>query len=511
MKYLYLRRLCQFLCAAMVIYIIWETRYPADRSINARYIFHIDPLVMFMTAISERLLIAGLITASVTLLLTLLLGRFFCGWICPLGASMDFLSMLLKPVYRLMRIRPAETGPGRARFSRYMVLFVIFGFAVFGVQIAWILDPVTLFFRAFSMNIHPFLTRSIDNMFITLLRVSDFNPFIENVHVSLSNSILGPSVPRFPHADVILALFIVSVFTAALKRRWWCRYVCPLGALLSLPARFSPFTRTVKSCRSGCSLCRHNCRTGAIRQDNSYVREECILCLDCIVFCPGQESFFSFKRSHREIEPEASEKITRSRFLKLIFILLAPGIPVPGRGNTKASGTEKRGELIRPPGSLDEHEFIQRCIRCGNCMKVCPTNVLQPALLEAGAAGVWTPFLDTGIGYCEYNCNLCGSVCPTGAIKNITLAEKRVTKIGLAVINKELCLPWAKQENCIVCEEHCPTTEKAILLREKKLQSGRIIRLPVIDPGLCIGCAICEFKCPTEPDRAVTVKITRSK
>ena len=139
-------------------------------------------------------------------------------------------------------------------------------------------------------------------------------------------------------------------------------------------------------------------------------------------------------------------------------------------------------------------------------MKVCPTNVLQPSLLESGFSGVWTPRFNARIGYCEYKCTLCGRVCPTGAIKEIGLEEKMKTKMGLAVIDKSLCIPWAKGTECIVCQEHCPVSDKAIKLSEHRMPGGKILKLPRIDPGLCVGCAICENKCPVDPVRAIRVK-----
>src|SRR5207302_8853538 len=127
--------------------------------------------------------------------------------------------------------------------------------------------------------------------------------------------------------------------------------------------------------------------------------------------------------------------------------------------------------VIRPPGSVEEREFLERCIRCAECMKVCPNNALHPAFFEAGIEGSWTPILIARIGYCEHSCVLCGQVCPTGAIQKITEKEKLGAgvppiKIGTAFYNVGRCLPWAMQTPCIVCEEFCPTSPKAIWVEE---------------------------------------------
>ena len=138
-------------------------------------------------------------------------------------------------------------------------------------------------------------------------------------------------------------------------------------------------------------------------------------------------------------------------------------------------------------------------------MKVCPTNALQPVILQAGANGVWTPHVIPEIGYCEYSCTLCGSVCPTGAIKKLTAEEKKKTVIGVAEVNKGLCIAWAKNLECLVCEEHCPVSQKAVKVIETIVE-GIPVKRPYVDVDLCVGCGICQNKCPVRPERAIRVK-----
>lgn len=184
----------------------------------------------------------------------------------------------------------------------------------------------------------------------------------------------------------------------------------------------------------------------------------------------------------------------------LIAVPLVKLNPMPHSSHAK---------LIRPPGALSEDLFLKKCVKCGECMKVCLTNGLHPCLMEAGIEGIWSPILVPKLGYCEYSCTLCGRVCPTGAIKKLTEEEKKVTKIGLAFINKNRCLPYAFQTSCIVCEEHCPTSPKAIWFEEKEVavRDGRIevLKLPHVDSKLCIGCGICEAKCPISDNPAIAV------
>jgi ferredoxin len=134
-------------------------------------------------------------------------------------------------------------------------------------------------------------------------------------------------------------------------------------------------------------------------------------------------------------------------------------------------------QLVRPPGALGEADFLSRCIKCGQCMRICPTNVIHPAGLQAGLEGLWTPVLNFRIGTsgCQYKCVACGNICPTAAIRPIRLEERLgkggyalqgPLRIGTAFVERGRCLPWAMDIPCIVCQENCPVSPKAIETRE---------------------------------------------
>jgi MauM/NapG family ferredoxin protein len=175
-----------------------------------------------------------------------------------------------------------------------------------------------------------------------------------------------------------------------------------------------------------------------------------------------------------------------------------------------AASNESFGKgLIRPPGAIPEDDFLDKCIRCSMCMKACPTGVLQPAVLESGLAGLWTPTLRTRVSFCEHKCKMCSEVCPTEAIARITLEHKQKIKIGLAAVVVDRCLPYSYAEPCTVCYDVCPVSPKAIWLKEAPVVANggeiRVLKQPHVDADYCIGCGACEHKCPVPGQAAIRV------
>ena len=167
--------------------------------------------------------------------------------------------------------------------------------------------------------------------------------------------------------------------------------------------------------------------------------------------------------------------------------------------------------LIRPPGVTavsNETEFVQRCLRCFQCVRSCPNGIIDITGTGSGFDSLFTPSVQFEQYGCDYNCQVCQLVCPNYAIPLQTLQEKQKVVMGLAVIEEDLCVVFAKDTNCLVCEEVCPVPEKAIKIEEKtKLVNGEpmLLRYPVMDNNLCIGCGICQALCPAEP-KAIVVK-----
>lgn len=241
---------------------------------------------------------------------------------------------------------------------------------------------------------------------------------------------------------------------------------------------------------------------GAIDEARHISPLDCNLCLDCVHHCPGQKISFNFEILSAK---RPSFNLSRRTFTGS----LALGAVLPFFLKSRTLALQADPLLIRPPGALPEEEFVGRCVRCGECMKVCIGNGLQPAFLQGGLEGMFSPILKARTGYCEYNCTLCGQVCPTGAIRELTGPAKKKEKIGNAIFDHNRCLPFAKGIPCIVCEEHCPTPDKAIKFREAVVENSRgekvRVKQPYLVDELCVGCGICETKCPLAGRSAVII------
>jgi MauM/NapG family ferredoxin protein len=193
-------------------------------------------------------------------------------------------------------------------------------------------------------------------------------------------------------------------------------------------------------------------------------------------------------------------------------VLIALGTTITGLALFNSDAVAKRDQphLLRPPGAR-ENDLLDKCVRCNLCSRACPTSGLQPSISEAGLEGFWTPILVPRLGYCDYACNACGQVCPVQAIPPLSLDEKRQRVIGHAYIDQNRCIAWADHRDCIVCEEMCPLPDKAIKLEKAPVVNTAgdsvMVQLPHVDRDKCIGCGICEYKCPLDGDAAIRVYV----
>lgn len=422
----------------------------------------LDPLIFLTNPVTAPLVLAAV---AGLLVLALLLGRVFCGWVCPMGSLVDLVDLALSP---LRRINPArlDRWQGRKTLAQVPPSLAILAVAVVTV---FLLPPVLPF-------VHP-------NVWIVRI---------------FSLSWLGIG---------FLAFLAAAAFFG---RRVWCVYLCPLGALYGLLGSVSVFGLRIRSC-SQCGRCA-SCPMEAADAEARDVRgSQCTLCFDYEERCPVQGFAFGLRaRTRHERRGEApSFDPSRRRFLAQAG-MLAAGLAAGGLLGAvrRLAGSGARTALLRPPGVTDEARFLQRCIRCLHCVQSCPTAIIRPAGLEAGAASLFTPRLDFAKAGCEYHCQVCQVVCPNAAIPLQALEQKQRAVIGLAAIDETTCVVFRDGKQCLVCEELCPVPEKAIIFETRSARTARgLVRLryPSVVPARCIGCGICQANCPAQPV-AITVR-----
>lgn len=458
--------------------------------------FHFDPLLAAATTLASRVFLVYFAWAALTVLVTVLFGRIVCGWICPLGTVHQLFSWIFKKARFLRPKKPASGG----LWIKYAVLAFVLVAALFGLNAAGYLDPLSFLTRASAAGLIPAFGLGADALLGAVYAVR-LEAFGDTLAQALSTLTLNTT---FRQGFLLGLIFLGAVLLNKIRERFWCRYVCPLGALLGLFSRYNLFKLKIDESKcTQCGLCSIHCQTQAAPfPAGGWKSSECVYCETCAAICPERAITFPVRLG---AEKPPAVALTRRRLLATSFLAF---FSVPFFRITSAR-TRADEHLIRPPGSLPEPAFLRTCIKCGECLKACPTNGLQPALTEAGPEGLWTPVLVPKIGYCEYYCSLCTQVCPTGAIKELTVPEKTTVKIGTAWIDKNRCLPYFLGRPCIVCEEHCPVSPKAIkfILVETKRPDGTtaVEKAPIIDPELCIGCGVCENKCPVADRPAIFV------
>ena len=499
MKIKLLKILTQSIFFITICILLWYLRYPLHNFFNAVIFFQISPV----TAIVSNFLQTALIAAAVLIIITLIFGRIFCGWICPYGTVMDIVSFFIS-IFK----KNKETEPKRINF-KYFLLLLLIVLSAFGLQMLWLFEPLTIFARGFYFTFYS-AANNLSNDFFYYLMSNNPGRITEGIYQISKSIVIENRELFFNNSSSMLIFFTLPLVMLLFKRRFWCRYICPLGSILAVFSMKALFTRKSESCAGKCGQCKNLCRMNAIKDDNSYIKQECILCMDCIRETKCADRYkpeFSFIKPvicnlpKKDNSPKHKENgISRKEFLSWLTVSL--GFIFFALKNKPAV---KKSNIIRPPGILNENDFKQKCIRCGNCIKACVTNGLQPVMFESGIDGVWTPKLDAKTGYCEYECILCGQVCPTQAIKKMTVEKKMKTKIGVAKIQKDTCISWRDGLECLVCEEHCPIPSKAVKVK-KEMINGEFVKVPYIDENLCIGCSICQNKCPVDEKKGIIVE-----
>lgn len=454
-----------------------------------------DPLAAFTASLAARTVMTTFVLSLAVLALGLVFGRVWCGWLCPLGALLDGITPRAP--------HTAERHPAWRR-AKYALLLVILAAALFGNLTFLVLDPITLLNRTFATALLPALNAAVTQTEQALYLIPPLQPAIDALENTWRGTVL-PAQPTFYDLGALFALLLAGVIALNwIAPRFWCRYLCPLGAVYALEARFARFKLRPASNCDHCARCMRACPTAAlvVKKDGVHVDPaECVMCMDCVAVCPHRAVAF---KPGASAATQTAPALTRREALGSVAL----GVAALAVFQSAPAARRQDAHLIRPPGAQSA-DLLSKCIRCGECVRVCPTGGLQATLAEAGAAGLWTPNLLPRLGYCDYSCTACGQVCPTGAIPLLSLAEKRATIIGTAYIDTNRCLPYASDTPCIVCEEMCPLSPKAVSLDNIEVwrPNGELVNLqrPKVDHARCIGCGICEYQCPLPGPAAIRI------
>ena len=431
----------------------------------------LDPLLWLGAFLSSGVFLPGAAQAGVVILSALVLGCFFCSHICPLGASMDALSALSKTRVR----RPPQSW----RRGKYIFLLVLVVAALWGGNLTHWGSPLSLATRLYTLVLWPLVH------FLLL-------------PLGLVPAGIFPSEPaRVDHLAPLLLLLGAAVGSAWFVPRFWCRYLCPTGALLGIIGLHPLLSRKIGSGCTECGKCGQVCPSGITPWKEG--SSECLVCRRCEGICPERALFWAVSDAPGQKFWPKRREFVGAALLGTAGAWLAWSGLYSYRG-PRDKGQPYSGNLVRPPGALPEGLFLDLCVRCGACMRVCPTNMLQPQGRDEGGQGIFAPVARARRGPCRYECAACGEICPTGAIRDLPVSEKMWAKMGTAVVHRDRCLAWEWGRACLVCDEACPYG--AIDMRRVE---GKPEAVPFVREKRCTGCGACEYACPVRGYPAITI------
>jgi polyferredoxin len=462
----------------LFVFVAWPyggTNYARHRDskeiIAAELFLIIDPLVSLSTAIAAKSWVWSLTAAAVILTICLIIPRGFCGYVCPLGTVIDLFDWAIGR--RIQRWKLKDQNRGWWVNLKYYLLAGCLISSVFGLLLTGFVAAIPVITRAFLFLVKPLELGFTKGWYLN----TGFNAG----HI------------------ISVLLFLAILFLGVFRRRFWCQYVCPSGALFSLGNFFRTTERKVETSCISCNKCVEICPFDAIKPDYNTRTADCTLCQTCGGVCPTHSIKFVDRWDHFNLKPLAADvERLPSRRGFLAGMLAGAGLAAVG-ARSGFSATPP----VRPPGSLPEEQFLQACIRCGECFQSCPNDVLQPAGFEHGFKGLWTPRVIANWAGCESTCNNCGQVCPTGAIRALPIEEKRVARMGLAKVESN-CLPLAGREACQLCVDECNAAGyhaiEFMRVHPKLDDSGNPIdgsgfSAPVVLADKCVGCGLCQTRC----------------
>jgi ferredoxin len=425
----------------------------------------------------------SLLLLVLLLLITVIFGRIYCSFFCPLGGFQDILITIKK-------------NPGKFNYRKPLILIktIILILAIIslvsgGLYIISYLDPYSLFGKIVNYLLKPFIVL-INNSGELLLRKAD---------IYALRIMSFPTLNPLTLLPFILILGII-IYLSLKRGRLYCNSVCPLGTFLGILSIRSLYRIEIDkvSCTQ-CGICESVCKAECINsKDKTVDNSSCIRCFNCLNVCPT--SAVSYKPSIKKEKSSITkgQNISRRNFIYSFLGILGFSSVNFFLRNKKIPANYTPPPT--PPGSISLDKYISKCTACYLCVNNCPTNVLQPSLFHYGVKGVFVPHMDFQSGYCSYDCTRCLEVCPTDAIIPHTKEEKQKIQIGRVKFIKDYCVVYKNETNCGACAEICPTA--AVTMTPYK----GVLRIPTTRPSICIGCGACENVCPAKPKKAIVVE-----
>lgn len=466
----------------------WPAHYTQElarkEKISAEIFLTIDPLVSLSTGIASRSWIWSLTSAAIILLVCVFIPRGFCGYLCPLGTVIDLFDWSIAARVKRFNV-PAE---GWWVHIKYYLLFGILVAACCGVLVSGFFAAIPVITRGLLFIVSPLQTGTLRGWHL----------------------VPPPNVGHW----ISIAMFFAVLGLGFLKPRFWCKYVCPSGAVFSLGNLFRVTERKVEDTCINCNKCVEICPFDAIKPDFTTRVTDCTLCQTCGGVCPVHAIKFVDRFNLVQLKTYGDPPTNETALGRRGFLAAGVGLAAGAAGGLAAAGTatawgaeasnKDKWQPVRPPGSLPEQSFLQACIRCGECFKACPNDVLHAMGFQQGFEGLWTPHVVADWAGCESSCNACGQVCPTGAIRAIPLEEKKVCHIGLAEVNLQTCLPHVGKEACQLCVDECIHAGYNAIeftrVRTEVDAAGNPIEdsgfiAPVVLAEKCVGCGLCQTRC----------------
>jgi ferredoxin len=418
----------------------------------------------------------------IILFTSFIFGRIYCSMLCPLGVFQDFAGALSTSLSG-----KKYSFHGHFKLFRYLVfIFVVVLFALGIPSIINILDPYSIYLRGAS-RLLDYTIGAIMNAIAPILK--SFNIY----SVYLSDSIV------FAPVFVLILIF----FTAFFRGRLFCNTLCPVGMILGCVSQASIIRPAFNNNCISCGKCEAVCKAECINVSDKLIdSSRCVMCGNCTAACPAAAIDF-FKKDHKyDHEKRETMKSIASIavFTALPFInnkKLLMNIPALSAFSKRIKGNDVYPQI--PAGAMSWARFLDKCIGCHACIKLCPSKVLESAGVRYGITGILKPVLNFNKGFCQYDCVVCGQICPFGAILPIDVDEKHRIQTGVVYYASELCVIITDGWRCGACAEHCPTGAIEMIPEEN--------RNPIlIKKELCVGCGACEYMCPVIPRKAIWVE-----